>query len=1666
MATDGPARDVQTNGDKQAPAASVGRISNDLLGKIRSENLNVYRASPQRLREDVGQECQIAQDYRGRLIYELLQNADDAMADGATSACIRFELTDTDLWVTNSGRPLDEADVRGLCGISASKKATHGLKRRASIGHKGMGFKSVLEISDAPEIYSTTICFRFSPEEAVRGVQPLVGEGKFDQVLRAPATRFPWPVDEAGPAWERLSSRGMNTAFRFPLREKMTLEQRNRLAGVLRNLPVTSLVFLKHIGRIEVHIDRTDETCAFAWSVRRQHANGGQWADVPGFALSGDYRITLMPDEGSSETFLLAHDADIPIAGHRGGIDEFTWEGVEFTEVSVAARVGDQQPVALEDGWRRFHVFLPTSEPCPYDLLVSGALGSNLSRQEIRVEDDATNYNRFVFGQVARVLRDRLIPKLLDEGATVVNCLRMLDRRVDVGSPCATAAAQALYEEVTRHLADLVFLPGEDDARFSIGECAVPPLVSDDDVGRSFRKLLWADVASEGRPLPCPEICGSAVARVLVDHGARMITADEAASLLASAEPSRSELDIHANGKVFVDPVLNVLEQLWRGLGWQDRNQLVAAARREALFPVASDGIVAKRICTHDLSCFYPPRSLQGEVPLAGLCFLMQDICWCDLTPKERNIELRAQMEAWKALFDIREFKFPEVMRASVLPSLDLDRGTGEQSGRTALQDLDRLAAICQLAGRTPNADAPLPYERLKANRALFNLSRLDVPCRGETDADVTWVPAYKAYFGVDWIGTKSVEQILSVGGELGVDGLPEIHFLVNPDRFSGLLERYQYLKNAGEGEDQSEDVGEDEVSIDEDEEAALDADGRERWLQFFRWLGVNASLRPVHFHDVEDRASGWLKTPLLQRPDGWAFQNIPDDLWSRYRQSLFKGLTENDAERAQDTVPYFYELHDLEHLVALANIASTEPSARFARALYEHLARHWVKLERFSHAIVAQVLQGQEPARRSKPPRAKNEELAEAGPNLWLFRLQDLPFCPTGHGPRNANETWLPTAEVQRRFGRRARAGSYLIPALEVDPSLLKGKPRAFSQALGVREELSPATFTVADARVLLERLRQLYQSKCDAGEDLRLDLREVIRPAYRHLVELLSRPAAVDGEQPLAETPVLASDGAKGLRFLEACDPKVFYIDRRDTRDRLATEVPIWTFVIEASSAARAVLSRYFGVRVLEDSLSWAPKPGDPSFGGEHLLEFRAGLRKLAPFLLARVGADRADERLAKQDARQLRGFVDAVEPVTNLDLACGLDGQVIAISEDSREAFVDLGSDDKVQAFVVWGENPWSPDPHEAETLAGGLCDVLGAGYFESFIALIQAESTARRERILRRAGAPLDVDEKRALFQDAGDGIMPDDGVETKGHEEEEPKTTVEGRVLEDPAAAPSATGGNDGANERPRVPLYNLDDLLIEGVPLVIAGDASDGNHGDDNSDTTARRPQTARGGNGAYGGNTDLDKLNALGMWVVLSFEKGRLRRSGLADATIFDVFGSASQDNALLFDVSNPEFVENARSKSNRLNDALNWLHQFGVVPDWPGFDILTLDNRLPHGVDRMIELKSSGVASRVQEMTWNEWKTAKASTLRERFYLYLVGNLRSDLVQAKPYIRTIQNPFEQMVADVHMTRGTQKKVQLSVNEFREAEHLDLTLRRPGGHDDDCSHAASREER
>src|SRR5262249_53913680 len=160
------------------------------------------------------------------------------------------------------------------------------------------------------------------------------------------------------------------------------------------------------------------------------------------------------------------------------------------------------------------------------------------------------------------------------------------------------------------------------------------------------------------------------------------------------------------------------------------------------------------------------------------------------------------------------------------------------------------------------------------------------------------------------------------------------------------------------------------------------------------------------------------------------------------------------------------------------------------------------------------------------------------------------------------------------------------------------RGKARGLAQMLGMREELTPASFSLADARIVLDRLQTLYADACTGGADLRGELREVIRPAYRSLLELLAsreRPDELRGPlgAPLSDAPLLAQNGDGSLRFAPARE--IFYADRRETRDRLESDPEIWTFVIEASPGARAPLAQSFGMRTLEDALEWSPTIGE---------------------------------------------------------------------------------------------------------------------------------------------------------------------------------------------------------------------------------------------------------------------------------------------------------------------------------------------------------------------------------------------------------------------------------------------------------------------------------------
>ena len=144
------------SGGKPDWIGTEGRIA-EFIAREAKRTLSSYRAQPRRVVEDANSE-QIAAHggYAHRQLFELVQNSADALLDSPKGRSILIRLTDGFLYCADDGEPIDEDGIVGLMFSRMSSK-----RNTAAIGRFGLGFKSVLGVTDSPEFYSRSGAFRF-----------------------------------------------------------------------------------------------------------------------------------------------------------------------------------------------------------------------------------------------------------------------------------------------------------------------------------------------------------------------------------------------------------------------------------------------------------------------------------------------------------------------------------------------------------------------------------------------------------------------------------------------------------------------------------------------------------------------------------------------------------------------------------------------------------------------------------------------------------------------------------------------------------------------------------------------------------------------------------------------------------------------------------------------------------------------------------------------------------------------------------------------------------------------------------------------------------------------------------------------------------------------------------------------------------------------------------------------------------------------------------------------------------------------------------------------------------------------------------------------------------------------------------------------------------------
>ena len=329
----------------------------------------------------------LGREYHGRFLIELVQNAADAwrkIADRHERSALHIAIVDGPaLLVANHGEAFPATAVVGSLGhIGASTKP-----EGEAIGHKGIGFKSVLEICLTPELHSSLqsstdrLSLRFDPREAVRTIRDAspqwdehvasidaVGD---DPLAAVPILRFPRVMDDIPSEVAALAEQGFDTVIRLPfddsLRADPDLDEARWLATVRDALDDVTDQMLLLLGTFsEVIIeDRLTGKVTVATPI---------WEEASDIAAGVSRELVAVTRNGSVSSRWRVYRRSLAESLDLAG------------EIAVGMRLSedpaDDAVVSLEteNPSAPFHLFFPTEIPSGLPLLLHGYFKVNAAR--------------------------------------------------------------------------------------------------------------------------------------------------------------------------------------------------------------------------------------------------------------------------------------------------------------------------------------------------------------------------------------------------------------------------------------------------------------------------------------------------------------------------------------------------------------------------------------------------------------------------------------------------------------------------------------------------------------------------------------------------------------------------------------------------------------------------------------------------------------------------------------------------------------------------------------------------------------------------------------------------------------------------------------------------------------------------------------------------------------------------------------------------------------------------------------------------------------------------------------------------------------------------------------------------------------------------------------
>ena len=443
--------------EHKVPSRSDWLGPSDLIGNYiayeSSRTLEAYRSQPNLVVEHANHEEDTARGgYAHRQLFELVQNSADSLA-GTSGGRIWIGLTARHLYCADEGQAIDPDGVTALMFSHLSPK-----RGTAEIGRFGLGFKSVLGVTDSPEFFSRSGSFRFDREKAAALIRPTAPGAMRYPVLRLPEAIDPWTEMEVDPVLRSLMGWAVNIV-RLPLKSGTS----GSLHQQIVDFPAAFLLFVEHVTHLTLRADRQDMQRSISLHREEDH-------------------LTL--DDGQSKTrWMLVngkHQLSVEARSDRRALDD-------ATEVPLSWAA----PIDRLNEPGQFWAFFPTMSTC----LLSGILNAPWKTNEDRQNLLPGVYNDELIDAAAAMVAEAL--PILSSQEDPARHLDALPRRGEAGD---SEQSTRLRRQLHAHLQCQNIVPDQAGDLRRIRETSFPPTELTPD-GRIAWDAFQRWVSYEQRPL-------------------------------------------------------------------------------------------------------------------------------------------------------------------------------------------------------------------------------------------------------------------------------------------------------------------------------------------------------------------------------------------------------------------------------------------------------------------------------------------------------------------------------------------------------------------------------------------------------------------------------------------------------------------------------------------------------------------------------------------------------------------------------------------------------------------------------------------------------------------------------------------------------------------------------------------------------------------------------------------------------------------------------------------------------------------------------------------------------------------------------------------------------------------------------------------------------------